>query len=108
MNYKNIIKDNINFYLKKNNKMQKDLVKDLNLSSGLVSNWCTGYRTPTIEHLSMLANYFGIDIIHFFIYDNQNLNELFEIIQKLEPKHQELLKKQAHTLYINNNKNIAR
>ena len=79
-----------------------------NLSSGLVSNWCTGYRTPTIEHLSMLANYFGIDIIHFFLYDNQNLNELFEIIQKLEPKHQELLKKQAHTLYERNNKNIKR
>lgn len=41
-------------------KVQKDIVIDLEVSSGTVSNWCTAKRIPKMELLNKLAAYLGV------------------------------------------------
>lgn len=100
MDYKEIIKYNINYYMKLNGKIQNDLIHDLNISSSVISGWCTGYRTPSLKNLDMLSSYFGVSIIDFFINNNNNndINEILRIIKKLDSKYFNLLKNQAKAL----------
>lgn len=101
MDYKEIIKYNINYYMKLNGKIQNDLIHDLNISSSVISGWCTGYRTPSLKNLDMLSSYFGVSIIDFFIYNNNysnDIDEILRIIKKLDSKYFNLLKNQAKAL----------
>lgn len=58
--YKRIFAQNLNYYLNLYRKNQMDLIKDLNLSSSTVSNWCTGLKLPRMDKIQLLADYFGI------------------------------------------------
>lgn len=58
--YRETFVRNLNYYMKKKNKTQQDLIDDLGLSSSTVSNWCTGARLPRMGKIQMLADYLGI------------------------------------------------
>lgn len=58
--YKKIFAKNLNHYLALHHKSQVDLIKDLNLSSSTLSNWCTGLKLPRMDKVQLLADYFGI------------------------------------------------
>lgn len=93
MDYKHVIQKNLNFYLEKKNKKQRNLVDDLNFSSGMVSNWCSGARTPTINNLTILADYFDINIINFFLVNN-DINQLIKAIDELDPEYKKVVQKE--------------
>lgn len=59
--YKKIFSQNLRYYMEVNKKTQADLMKDLNLSSSTLSNWCTGLKLPRMDKVQMLADYFGIN-----------------------------------------------
>ena len=58
--YKRIFSKNLRYYMELHNKNQMDLMKDLELSSSTVSNWCTGLKLPRMDKIQILADYFGI------------------------------------------------
>lgn len=59
--YKKIFSKNLKYYMEVSKKTQADLMKDLNLSSSTLSNWCTGLKLPRMDKVQMLADYFGIN-----------------------------------------------
>lgn len=76
------VAQNISYYMKINNKIQKDLMDDLDLNSATISSWVNGRRLPRMDKLEMLANYFGIQISDLIEQKNTYLpessfNELF-------------------------------
>lgn len=58
--YRETFVRNLNYYMKKKNKTQQDLIDDLDFSSSTVSNWCTGARLPRMGKIQILADYLGI------------------------------------------------
>ncbi len=58
--YKTIFSKNLRYYMNLRNKNQMDLMRDLNLSSSTVSNWCTGLKLPRMDKVQLLADYLGI------------------------------------------------
>lgn len=58
--YRKIFANNLNYYMQINNKIQDDLVKDLELKSSTISSWCNGQKLPRMDKIILLANYFGI------------------------------------------------
>ena len=96
MDYRKMIKDNINYYMQLNNKRQIDLINDLHVASSVASSWCSGARTPTLDNLNILANYLNINMIDFFISDKRNdISHIIQIISQLDPKYADVIKKQA-------------
>lgn len=59
--YKKIFCKNLNYYMKKNDKTQADLIRDFGFSSSTISNWCTGLKMPRMGKIQALADYFGIE-----------------------------------------------
>ena len=57
---KEIMSQNIKYYLQKSGKTRNDLVADLNLKYMTVSDWINGKTYPRIDKIEMLANYFGV------------------------------------------------
>lgn len=47
---------------KEKNLTQTQLAKELNVSLGAIGNWETGNRTPDVNTLSFIANYFGVTV----------------------------------------------
>ena len=111
--YKQIFSKNLKHYMNLSHKNQTDLMRDLNLSSSTVSNWCTGTKLPRMNKVQMLADYFGIeksDLIeekkdtdgtHCFspeiqniaqeIADNEDLTKLFDVVKTASPDDLKLL-----------------
>ena len=111
--YRQIFSKNLKHYMNLSHKNQMDLMRDLNLSSSTVSNWCTGTKLPRMNKVQMLADYFGIeksDLIeekkdtdgtHCFspkikniaqeIADNEDLTKLFDVVKTASPDDLKLL-----------------
>lgn len=75
-NYRKIFANNLNYYMKVNNKIQDDLVKDLGLKTSTISSWCNGQKLPRMDKIVLLADYFGI---HFSkLIEERTDNNYFE------------------------------
>lgn len=99
MDYRTIIKDNINYYMNLNGKRQIDLINDLKIASSVASSWCSGSRTPTLDNLNLLANYLNIHMIDFFITENKSdVSSIINTVSQLDPKYSDIIKKQANEL----------
>lgn len=59
--FRNIFAKNFRYYMEINNKTQKDLIEDLNVTRSAVSAWYTGKRIPRPEMLDALCDYFKIE-----------------------------------------------
>jgi len=74
--YRKIFANNLNYYMKVNNKIQDDLVKDLGLKTSTISSWCNGQKLPRMDKIVLLADYFGI---HFSkLIEERTDNNYFE------------------------------
>lgn len=79
-NYRKIFSNNLNYYMKINNKIQDDLVKDLGLKTSTISSWCNGQKLPRMDKIALLADYFGI---HFSkLIEEQTDNNYFEFVSE--------------------------
>lgn len=54
--------ENIRYLRKKRNLKQEALAKALNVPRTTLSCWETGIRTPKVEKIIDIANYFGTDL----------------------------------------------
>lgn len=79
-NYRKIFSNNLNYYMKINNKIQDDLVKDLGLKTSTISSWCNGQKLPRMDKIALLADYFGI---HFSkLIEERTDNNYFEFVSE--------------------------
>ncbi len=53
---------NLKEIMKSKKITQRDLAKKMKLSQAIVSNWCTGYRKPSLKHLPTLSKLLGISM----------------------------------------------
>ena len=51
---------NLNYYLQLNGKTQLDLAKYLGASASAVSAWCRGMKTPRMDKVDAMCEYFQI------------------------------------------------
>lgn len=58
---KQIMADNIKYYLKKNSISRKKLAADLDLSYTTLASWIQADTYPRIDKIEKMANYFGIE-----------------------------------------------
>lgn len=55
-----LFSQNLNHYLKINEKTQLDLAKHLGVSTSAVSAWCRGLKTPRMDKVDAMCAYFNI------------------------------------------------
>ena len=60
MTDREIFRDNLNFYLQKNNVMQKDLAEYVGATSATVSGWTRGVSYPRVDTMEKIALFFGV------------------------------------------------
>lgn len=59
------VSSRLKHYMDIKNKKVVDLVNDLNLQQGTVSNWLNGNRIPNIDGIMIIANYFNLSVDDF-------------------------------------------
>ena len=57
---KGIFAKNLNYYIERSGKNQREIASDLNIATSTLNNWATAQKYPRIDKIEMLANYFGI------------------------------------------------
>lgn len=57
---KQVIAKNLNYYVEKSGRTQKELAEVVGVASSTFNDWCKGKKYPRIDKIEMLANYFGI------------------------------------------------
>ena len=55
-----IFAKNLRYYLNKSGKTQKEVSKIIGVSAPTFHEWCAGKKTPRMDKVEKLANYFGI------------------------------------------------
>ncbi len=80
---KQVIAENIKYYLNNHGKSQRDVCDDLGIKEATFSSWVVGQSYPRIDKIEMLANYFGIkksDLVEERMDDDalKYLNMLYE------------------------------
>lgn len=71
---KEIMAENIQYYLAKNAKAPIDMVRDLEFKQTTVYDWINARTYPRIDKIEMMANYFGIDKSD--LVEKRNTNEM--------------------------------
>lgn len=59
--FKKRFAENLTYFLKERDKTQADLYKHMNVSSAVVSNWCTGKKLPRMDKIQSICNFLGIE-----------------------------------------------
>lgn len=57
---KQVFSENLNYYMKLNNKDRTKICNDLGFKYTTLREWIKGTAYPRIDKIEMLANYFGI------------------------------------------------
>lgn len=57
---KDIFAKNLRYYLSLEGKTQKELAQIIGVSAPTMHEWCRGKKTPRMDKVEKLANYFGI------------------------------------------------
>lgn len=58
--FKKMFARNLTYYINSSEKTQADVARDLHLSKATLSSWCIGTRTPRMDKVDLLCDYFGI------------------------------------------------
>lgn len=95
MNNTNFFSMNLNMYIRKSGKTQREFAKDINERATTVNNWCRNIAMPSPKKLQKLADYFGItttDLLErndtFF---DRDYNEICEKINAFDPDFREII-----------------
>lgn len=94
---------------------QKQMAKDLKISSSTLNNYIRDYREPDVETLKLFANYFGITMDYLLEFQlrpnetsysmlNMNEQELLSAYRCLKREQQEFLLEQTKLLIKMNDK----
>ena len=57
---KEVMAENLSFYLQRSGKTQKDMAELVGVSTSTFSDWIKAKKYPRIDKIEILANYFGI------------------------------------------------
>ena len=57
---KDIFAKNLRYYLSLSGKTQKEVANKIGVSAPTFHEWCKGKKTPRMDKVEKLANYFGI------------------------------------------------
>lgn len=57
---KEILAKNLNYYIERSGKEQKEIAEILKIPTSTFNNWAMGNTYPRIDKIELLANYFGI------------------------------------------------
>lgn len=98
MSCREIFSKNLKIYMLQNNKNQNDIIRDLKVTSSVISSWCTGKAFPRVEKLEMLAEYLNIDVVDFFIEDRTDTKLIMSIINQLDDEYRVVISEQAKAL----------
>ena len=64
MNDREIFRDNLNYYLNKYNRLQKDLAEYVGAKTTTVSGWTRGVSYPRADAMERIAMFFGVPTSH--------------------------------------------
>ena len=107
--FNRLFSKNLNHYLRLNSKSQLDLAKHLGVSTSAVSAWCRGVKTPRMDKVDAMCEYFHIkrsDLMedkdenpndHYYlneetakaaqeIFENKDLRMLFDAARDADPE----------------------
>lgn len=73
---KQVMANNIKYYLAKNSKSASDMIRDLNLKSTTVYDWINARTYPRIDKLELMASYFNIDKLDLIDDHKNSTNDL--------------------------------
>lgn len=79
---KNIFAENLKYYARKNNVIQADIARALNISTSLISDWFTGKKMPRVDNVEKLADYFGVSSSD--LYSKDIFHQADNVINSLE------------------------
>lgn len=57
---KDIFAKNLRYYISMSGKTQKEMAQIIGVSAPTMHEWCAGKKTPRMDKVEKLANYFGI------------------------------------------------
>ncbi|MGN0553702.1 MAG: helix-turn-helix domain-containing protein [Oscillospiraceae bacterium] len=57
---KRIMANNLNFYLDRSGKSQKEMAEIVGVAASTFSDWVKAKKYPRIDKIELMANYFGI------------------------------------------------
>lgn len=57
---RDIFARNLRYYLNNSGLSQKELAKIIGVSAPTMHEWCAGKKTPRMDKVQKLANYFGV------------------------------------------------
>lgn len=84
---KEILANNLSYYLKEYDKDATDVCKDLDIPASTFSDWLNAKKYPRIDKIELLANYFNIqksDLI-------EDRNKEFDELELLFSKNKDIL-----------------
>lgn len=107
--FNRLFSKNLNHYLRLNSKSQLDLAKHLGVSTSAVSAWCRGVKTPRMDKVDAMCEYFHIkrsDLMedkdenpndHYYLneetraiaqeaFENPELRTLFKVARDIPPE----------------------
>lgn len=58
--FKKMFARNLTYYINASGKTQAEVAKALHLNKATLSSWCTGTRTPRMDKVDLLCEYFKI------------------------------------------------
>lgn len=79
---KTIMSQNLNYYMKLNNKSRQEVCRDLGFKYTTFCDWVNGKTYPRIDKIEMLANYFHVtksDLVE----DKSKNSELDDYLEEL-------------------------
>lgn len=58
--FKKMFARNLTYYINASGKTQAEVARALHLNKATLSSWCTGMRTPRMDKVDLLCEYFNI------------------------------------------------
>ena len=96
---KEIFAENLNYYIARSGKTQKEIADYIEVPAGTLNNWVKGKKYPRIDKIEKLAQYFGILKSDLIEYKQKQSTEgelsplTIEIMQKVEEMTEDQKKK---------------
>lgn len=75
---KEIFSSNLRMYVEISGKLRKDIADEMGINKSAFNSWCRGEYYPRIDHIEMLADYFGCtksDLIESVPNSSTRINE---------------------------------
>lgn len=86
MGNKEVLANNLKYYMDKHNVTRNDLVDDLNIAYMTISDWINAKTYPRIDKIELLAHYFQIEKSDLIEYHGNKtiIDEIIEVSSQLQ------------------------